>query len=132
MPGTKPLRMPGKLGREKKSFHQEGNADGGNKRHDEGLDVSETLVLQEQHDQHIQSGDQAAPHERNAEEQLQPDGRTHHFRQVARGDGQFAQHPQEPHGWRGIMGAAGLRKITTGDHAQLDAQVLKQNRHEVG
>ena len=59
------------------------------------------------------------------------DGRADHFGKIARGDGDFAKNPQKPDCRRRIMIAAGLREITSGGDAELDAQMLEQDRHEI-
>ena len=44
----------------------------------------------------IERRDDAAPYQRNPEEQLQRDGRPDHLRQIARRDGDFAEYPEKP------------------------------------
>ena len=59
------------------------------------------------------------------------DGGADDFGEIARGNGQFAEDPEEPDGGRGVVIAAGLREIAPGGDAELHAQMLEQNRHEV-
>ena len=60
--------------------------------------ISGTLLLQIKDGQHVGARDDATPDQRNAEEQLQRDGRADHLGQIARGDGDFAENPQKPDG----------------------------------
>ena len=127
---------PGQHGREaglgEEQLQREARSDGENQRDHQRLHVAKPFVLQVEHREHVQRCDQAAPHQRNAEKQLQRDGRADDLRQIAGGNGQLAQHPEEPHHRPGVMVPAGLRQVAPGGHAQLDAQVLEQDRHEVG
>src|SRR5262249_1395613 len=75
---------------------------------------------------------EAAPEQRNTEEQLEPYRRADDFREVTRGDRQFAQNPQEPDGGLAVMIAAGLREVASSRDAELDTEMLQQDRHEVG
>ena len=63
---------------------------------------------------------------------LQRDGRTDHFGQIARGDGDFAKDPKHHDRRLRIMIAAGLREVASGGDAELDAEMLQQDRHQVG
>jgi hypothetical protein len=84
------------------------------------------------HDQqHVQRGEAHTPDERQAEEQVQRDGRADDFREVARADGQFAQAPQHHGHGLGIMVAARLREVAPCHDAELGAQRLQKDRHEV-
>ena len=65
-------------------------------------------------------------------QQIQSDGKADHLREVARGDGQLAQYPQEPHRRPRVVVAARLREVAARGDPQLDAQVLQQDRHQVG
>ena len=47
-------------------------------------------------------------------------------------NGDLAQNPLKPDDRHGVVVAAGLREIATGDDAELDTKVLEQNRHEIG
>ena len=88
--------------------------------------------MQIQNGQHVRRRDDAAPDQRNSKKQLQCDGRADDFREVAGGDGDFAEQPEKPDGRRGIMIAAGLRQIASGGDAELNGQMLEQNRHQIG
>ena len=131
MLGTKPSMTPVRLGLTKK-FRRKTDADGGDQGDDERLDIAEPLVLQVKHGQHVRAHDHATPDQRNAEEKLKPDRRADHLRQVARRNGDLAQNPQKPDHRHRIMVPAGLGQVPSRGHAQLDAQVLEQDRHEVG
>jgi hypothetical protein len=122
----------GQAGLRPEKFRGEAEADGGDEHRDEGLDVAEALVLQIEHGEHVGAHDEAARDERDAEEQLQADGGADDLGEVARGDGDFAEEPLEPDDGQGIVVAAGLGEIAAGDDAELDAEVLQQNGHEIG
>ena len=64
-------------------------------RDDQRLDVAEAAVLQEQHDQHVERGQADAPDQRQAEEQVERDGRADHFGQIAGGDRDLAEQPED-------------------------------------
>ena len=63
-------------------------------RDDERLDVAEAAVLQEQHDQHVERREADAPDQRQAEQQVERDGRADHFGEIAGGDRDLAEDPQ--------------------------------------
>ena len=51
---------------------------------------------------------------------------------IAGGDGNLAQYPEEQAGAAGIITAASLRQIELGDDAEARGKRLNQNRHEIG
>ena len=64
---------------------------------------------------------------------LQRDRGADHFREVAGGDGDFAEDPErECEVRRRVMIAAGLREVAAGGDAELGGERLEQDRHEVG
>ena len=65
---------------------------------------------------------QTAPDQRNAEQQIERDGRADDLGEVAGGDGELAEHPQEPDVGRRVVIAAGLGEIAPGDDPELDAE----------
>ena len=95
------------------------------------FDVTEAFALQKQHREHVRRRDDATPDERNSEEQLQRNGRADDFGQIARRDGDFAKDPQKPDGRRRVMVTAGLCQVASRGDAELDGQMLEQNRHEI-
>ena len=84
------------------------------------------------HGEHVERGEADAPDERDAEEQVERDGGANDFREVARTDGCFAQQPEHDGGGLGVMIAARLCEVAPGDDAELGAEGLQKNRHEVG
>ena len=116
----------------KDQFSGEASGDGRDERDDQRLDVTKALLLEVKNGQHIERGNAATPHQRNTEEKLQGDGRADDFGQIARGNGDFAKNPKKPNCRRRVMIAAGLREIASRGDAELDAQMLKQDRHEIG
>ncbi len=95
------------------------------------LNIAETAVLEQQHDHHVQGRDDAAPDQRDPKKQLEADRGADDFRQVARCNGQLAEDPEEIDRRARIVVATRLREIPAGGDAQLDAQVLEQDRHQV-
>ena len=69
--GRSPSITPVRLGLGEKELEGEASADRHDERDDHGLDVAEAFVLQEEDGEHIERGDDTAPDERDAEEQLQ-------------------------------------------------------------
>ena len=62
---------------------------------DERFDVAEAAVLQEEHDQDVERREADAPDQRQAEQQVEGDGGAEHFGEVAGGDGDFAEDPED-------------------------------------
>ena len=60
------------------------------------------------------------------------DGRADDFRQIAGRDRDLAEDPEEDDGRLGIMIAAGLGEVASGGDPELDAEMLQQDRHEIG
>ena len=100
-------------------LEQEADTDHGDERDDERLEQPEALVLQVEHDEHVERGDRDAPGERDAEEQVERDRGADDFGQVARGDGDFAQHPEREPDRLGVVIATRLREVAAGDDAEL-------------
>ena len=88
-------------------------------------------MLEQQHDHDVKRRDDAPPDERDAEEQLQPNGRPDHLRQVAGGNRQLTENPEEIHRRPRVMVATGLGEVAARGHPELDAQVLEDDRHHV-
>ena len=95
------------------------------------FDIAETFVLQKQHDQYVGRGDEHADYQRDMEEEIQRNSGADHFGEIARDDGQFAQHPQAQRNRSRIMIATGLGKVPAGDDPQLESEMLEQDRHQV-
>jgi len=71
--------------------HGDDGADEGN---DQRLDVAESPALQEENEQHVESGDEHAVEEGDVEEELEGNGRADDLGQVAGGDGHFSAQPE--------------------------------------
>ena len=98
----------------------------------DALQHAESAALQHEHHQHVERGQQHARHQRQSEQQLQRDRRSDHLGQVARGDGHLAQHPLRDAGCARSTVATCLRQIAFRHDAQLQREVLQQDRHQVG
>ncbi len=130
--GQEARRHPRHVGTRNDDLEQEAGTDRGDQHDDERLEHPEAAMLEEEDEHHVEGRDADAPGERDAEEQLERDRRTDHLSQVAGGDGDLAQHPQEErHGPR-VMVAARLGEVAPGDDAQLAGEPLQQDRHQVG
>src|SRR6266496_3280945 len=97
--GNKPEEDTDRAGFGKDQFSGKTPSDSGNEGDDNGLYVTKAFRLQIQHQQHIQRGDDATPHQRNPKEKLQTDGRADHLCQIAGGDGKLAKNPEKPDRW---------------------------------
>src|SRR2546429_831316 len=88
---------------------REARGDGANQRNDESLYEAEPAALQGKNEENVESGEEHARQEGQAEEQLQGDGRAQNFGEIAGGNGQFANHPKNQRGASRIVLAASLR-----------------------
>ena len=84
-------------------------------RDDQRLDVTKAFVLQIEHEQHIERGDDAAPNQRNPEEKLQARWPSRQPRPDRRPRWRARKESRETDTRRGVMIAAGLRQIAAGD-----------------
>ena len=108
-------------------------ADGDDQQHgdDEGLDPAEAERLHPQNQKHVERGQQHADLERNAEQEIEPDGRADHLGEIGGADGELGKRPQRPsHPTRESV-AAGLRQVAPRGDAEPHAQRLQQNGHQV-
>ena len=110
----------------------EAAADGHDQRDHKSFDITEAFGLEIKYREHVQRSNDAPPYQRKAKKKLQPDGGADYFRQVACGDSDFAENPERPHGRRRIVIATRLGEVAASGDAKLDAQMLKQDRHEIG
>ena len=98
---------------------------------DERFDVPELILLQVEHEQHVERGQADAPHQRQAEQQVQRDGRADHLGEIARGNRDLAEQPQHDRRRARVVIAAGLREIAAAGDAEPQRQRLQQDRHQV-
>ena len=113
-------------------FDGKAEGDGRHENDDERLQVTEALVLQVKNGEDIETGEDAAEQERDAEKELQADGHAHDFRQIAGGDGQLAENPEEDDDRRGIAVAARLGEIAASGNSELEREMLQEDGHEIG
>ena len=130
--GTNPFPISNQIGFDQKHLHQVAGANRPDEGHHQGFEVAEPLVLKVEDGQHIERRQADADQKRNMEKQVERDGRPDHLRQIAGGDGNFTQHPQEQAGAARIIAAAGLRQVELGDDAQPRGKRLNQDRHQIG
>ena len=114
------------------NLEQEATRDRRDERNHQRFEQAKSLVLHVQHDQYVEGGNDDAPWQRNAEQQVQRDRRADDFGEVAGGDRDFADHPQKERHRLGVVIAARLREIAAGYDAKLRGQALQQNRHQIG
>ena len=129
--GHKPRRNPRRRRLTKENLDQEADPDDQPQRQDEGLQLADAEMLDQQQQQHVAAGDQHAPENGNAEQQIQPDGRAQHFGQIAGGNGDFAQPEQHVVTPGRILVVAGLGQVAAGHQPQPCAEGLEQHRHGV-
>ena len=89
-------------------------------------------MLQEQNDDHVERRQRHAPGERQAEQQVQRDGRAHDLGEIARRDRDLAQNPQDDRRRTRIAVAARLREVAPAGDPEPRRERLQQDRHEVG
>src|SRR5215469_13980547 len=112
-----------------KDFVTETKGDGGNEGDHEGFHETEAAALQSEDEKNVERGDENSGEKRQAEEQLQRDGGAENFRQVASGDGNFADNPQKEGSAARVVFAASLGKIAAGGNAKFCRQSLQKHRH---
>ena len=110
----------------------EADRDRANEGDDERLDQAEAAILQVEDREDVEAGDDATPDHGDAEKDFQRDGRADDLCEVAGGDGDFAEEPQEPDDRQGIAVATRLGEVASRHDAELEAQVLEQDGHEIG
>src|SRR5687768_2171127 len=100
-------------------LEQEADADRGDEGDDQRLEQPESSVLQVEDHQHVERGDDYAVCDWDPKQEIEGDGGTDDFGEVAGGDRNLARNPQhEVDGWR-IMVAAGLSEISPRHDAEL-------------
>jgi hypothetical protein len=123
-------RRPIRIG--KRDLDREAHGDDAEQRHDQRLDPAEAEPLQIEDQEHVQRGDDHADFKRNAEDEIEADGRADHLGDVSRDDGDFGEEPQaQCDGFRKRI-AAGLRQIAAGGDGKPRAKRLQHDRHDVG
>ena len=120
------------VGARQRQLDRERTGDAEDEQHHQHLDVAEAVLLQVEHQQHVERGEADAPEERDAEEQIQRNRRADDLREIARRDRHLAEQPQHERHRRREVIAARLRKVAAADDAEARRQRLQQDRHEVG
>ena len=129
--GTNPLAIGHDAGTHDEKFNQIAPADDPDQRDNHCFQVAEAFVLEIENGQHVE-GCQAHPHQQgNVKKQVESDGGADDFRQIARGDGYFAEHPENNARSVRIAGLAGLRQVHLRGNPQARRQRLYENRNEV-
>ena len=113
-------------------FNDEADGDNADERQSHQLQQPHATALDGQEYEGIGRGNRQPPDVRQPEEQLERDDRADHFRQIAGGDGNFAQNPQRNHHRAGILLPACLGQVSAGHDAQTRRQALQEQGHDVG
>ena len=129
--GHEAAEHPAQVRPRQEELDGEAAGDPENEGDDDALEDAEAVLLHEQHDEHVERGDDDARHERDAEEQVERDGGADHLREVARRDGDFRQHPEHDRRPARVVGPAGLGQVVAGADAEPHGQRLQQDRHQV-
>lgn len=114
-----------------KDFVGKASADGGDESDDESFDDAEAAALEGEDDQDVEAGDNHASEKGQAEKKLESNGGAENLGEVAGGDGDFADDPEDDGSTAGIMLAAGLGQIAAGGDAELRGKRLEKHGHEV-
>jgi hypothetical protein len=112
-------------------LHGERPGNAQNQQHDQHLHVPEPVLLEVQHDEHVEGRERHADEQREAEEQVQGDRGAEHFGEVGGGDGELREQPQGQRHRPRVRVAARLRQIAPGRNPEPRRHGLKQDRHEV-
>ena len=81
--------------------------------------------------QHVERREADAPDQRQAEEQVERDGRADDLGQIARRDRDLAEDPQHDRDRLRVAVAAGLREVASAGDAEAHGERLQQDRHQV-
>ena len=114
-----------------KHLDEKAAADGCHQHQNEGLELANAKLLNQQQQEHVATGDQNAPENRDAHEQIQADRRAEHFRQIAGGNGDFAKAEENVVHRARVIVVACLGQVAAGHQPQPGAQGLQQNGHGV-
>lgn len=92
------------------------------------LDLPEPLALQAEDDHRIERGEDDAPCERHAEQQLEGERAAQYFGDVARDDRHLGGDPLNDPAERPVTVVARLREIATGDEPEPHGERLQEDR----
>ena len=114
----KPTRHFAKVGLRQPQLHRERSGDRQDQPDDQGLDVAKAAVLQVEDDEHVERGETDAPDKRQAEQQVERDGRADDLSEIAGGDGDLAEQPQQDGGPARVAVAARLGEVASAGDAK--------------
>ena len=127
----KPPSTPGEIRLRQPQLHGEAAGDAENQQHDERFDVPELILLHVEHEQHVERRQADTPHQRQAEQQIERDGRADHLGQIAGRNRNLTQQPQHDRRRTRIVIAAGLGEIAPAGDPEPQRERLQQDRHQV-
>ena len=111
-------------------FDRKADDDGRHEGKDDALDPAHAAAGEEQEHDDVERGDDHAPQQRNAEQQLQSDSGPNHLCEVASNNGDFRRYPQERDNVRGKVLPAVLGDIFPRDHPEPKCKSLQKHRDE--
>src|SRR5262249_293949 len=112
-------------------FVGETGSDGEDQRDDKGFENAEATTLEQENEENCERREDDAEQKRNGKQKLERDGGAKDFREIAGGDGNFANEPKSDGGTARVGFPASLREVATGDDAEFGGKGLKEHRHEV-
>ena len=121
----------GEIGAREPHLDGERPGDGQDEPDDERFDVAEAAVLQEEDDEDVERRQRDAPRERHVKEEVERDGGADDFGEVARRDGDLAEHPEDDRDRTRVAVAARLRQVASAGDAEAGGERLQQDRHQV-
>jgi hypothetical protein len=113
-------------------LEEERQRDRGDEDDHEDFEPTIAMLLQVEHDQHVERGDDDAHGERDVEEEVQRDRRPDHLGEVAGRDRQLGPDPEEDPRAPRVPVPARLGQIATGGDAEPRRERLQQDRQQVG
>src|SRR5690348_4257506 len=109
--------------------HNENRPDEGD---DEGFDPSKSPTLEEEDEQDVETRDEHAVEKWDMEEELESNGRANDFSEITGRDGDLGAEPEGEADALAVGLVTELGQITLGSYAELEGEVLEQDRHQVG
>src|SRR6185437_5546992 len=96
------------------------------------LDQAEAFLLQKQNQQNVERGQAHPPDQGNVKKQVECDGGSDDFGQIAGGNRDLRPNPEHKRHRPAEVVAAGGGQVAPRHHSQFDGQGLQQNGHQVG
>ena len=117
-------RPPFRVGQ--RDLDGEAGGDDAEQRDDQRLEIAKAQPLQIKDQEHVERGEHDADFERDAEQQVEADGRADHLGNVGGDDGDLGGEPERIGGPARIGVAAGLRQVAARGDGKPRAQRLQR------